>query len=186
MAVSSVHKLQVRTIDDPLFDTVARLVNPPATAGDKTSFLAAYAGFNIGAGTDVDISYYDAPGTAQPWATPRNRFDRHLRTDELWVCTEGDFYVPMAVCREPDNAEDVPRPEDMVCFLVPRGTLFVVRPNVWHTGPWPAQAGQAVRFFMMLSGHRKADSGENVDHIIKEFPDGASIFPDVDEGGQPR
>jgi hypothetical protein len=39
---------------------------------------------------------------------------------------------------------------------------------------------------MMLSGHRKADSGENVDHIIKEFPDGASIFPDVDEGGQPR
>jgi len=61
-----------------------------------------------------------------------------------------------------------------------------MRPNVWHTGPWPAQAGQAVRFFMMLSGHRKADSGENVDHIIKEFPDGASIFPDVDEGGQPR
>jgi hypothetical protein len=186
MSVGIAHKLKIRDVDDPLFDRVARLVNPPAVEADKTAFLPAYAGFNIGAGTDVDISYFAAPAGDQPWATPRNRFDRHLVTDELWVCTNGSFYVPMAPCREPDNPDDVPRPQDMLCFYIPRGTLFVVRPNVWHTGPWPAEPGQPVEFFMLLSGHRKAAtrSGENVDHIVREFADGATIFPDVDERGR--
>ena len=184
MTVATVHKLKIRPIDDPLFETVARLVNPPADDSHKTTFLPAYAGFNIGAGTDVDISYYGAPPTDNPWASPRNRFDRHLRTDELWVVSEGDCYVPMAQCRRADDPEDLPQPEDMLCFLVPQGTLFVVRPNVWHAGPWPARAGQPVRFFMMLSGHRKAQTGDNVDHIIKEFADGATILPDLDQDGR--
>jgi hypothetical protein len=182
----TLHRLQVRTTDDPLFETVARLVNPPTEEVDKSVFLPAYAGFNIGTGADVDISYFGATPSDRPWATPRRRFDRHLRTDELWVVTEGDFYVPMAACRRPNDPEDLPRAQDMLCFFVKRGDLFVVRPNVWHAGPWAAQPGMAVRFFMLLSGHRKADSGSNVDHIVRDFEGESAIVPDVDASGQPR
>src|ERR1700737_5006868 len=126
---TTIHRLKVRATDDPLFDTVARLVNPPAGEPTQTTFLPAYAGFNIGTGADVDISYFGAPPSDRPWDSPRGRFDRHLRTEELWVVAEGDFYVPMAVCRRPDDPQDSPRHEDMLCFFVKEGDLFTVRPN---------------------------------------------------------
>lgn len=182
----TIERVKVRTSDDPLFSTVARAVNPPARQADRTLFLPAYAGFNIAEGSKVDISYFYEPPSDEPWATPKRTFDRHLRTDELWVAMEGDMWVAMAPCRRPDDPQDTPRPEDMLCFEIKQGDALVVRPNTWHTGPWPAQPGQAVRFFMLLSGHRKADSGDNVDHIMRDFPDGAAILPDVDAEGRPR
>lgn len=186
MEKSLVYRLKVRTPDDPAFSAVARMVNPPAIDPEKTRFVPAYAGFNIGEGADVDISYFHEPPSAAPWRRPRSGFDRHLRSEELWVVVEGDFYLPLGLCRYPDDPEDVPHPDDMLCFTFREGDLFVLRPNVWHCGPWPVRPGISVRFYMLLSGHRKAASGQNVDHITRRFPGDVAILPDVDEDGRPR
>jgi hypothetical protein len=181
----SAHRLKVRTPDDPLFASVARMVNPPRATAERTLFEPAYASFDIAAGTTVDVSYFYEPPSARPWEKGRTGFDRHLATDELWVVTEGDLLLPLAPCARPDDPEDEPRPEQFLCFAFRAGDLFVVKPNVWHCGPWAA-ADRAVRFFMMLSGHRKAAAGGNVDHIVKRFPEGVEILPDVDDRGRPR
>lgn len=189
MSESTIYRLRVRSTDDPAFETVARLVNPPATERDKTVFLPAYAGFNIADGSDVDISYFYAPPSSPSQFTPRKRFDRHLRTEELWVVAEGDFLLPLAPCRNPDDSDDRPRPEDFSCFAIKQGDMFVLRPNVWHCGPWPTRAGTPVRFFMMLSGHRKQAVSENTDYVDfyqRDFSDDVGILPDVDEVGRPR
>jgi hypothetical protein len=179
-----IHKLPMRTVDDPAFATVARMVNPPPTEPDKRAFLPAYAGFNIADGSDVDISYYYAPPAPVSDWPARRRFDRHLRTEELWVVTEGDFLLPLAACRNPDDPDDAPRPEDFLCFAIKQGDLFVLRPNVWHCGPWPTREGAAVRFLMMLSGHRKSteqQAADYVDFIQREFPEDTGILPELEQ-----
>lgn len=181
-----IHRLKVRTPDDPLFASVARMVNPPQGSASERAFVPAYAGFDIGDGSQVDISYFYEPPAPQPWLKPRNNFDRHLRTEELWVVAEGEILLPLGPCRHPDDPEDEPRPEEMSCFAFRQGDLFVLRPNVWHCGPWPLVPNAPVRFYMFLSGHRKATSGANVDHITRRFPEGVGILPDVDDQGRAR
>jgi ureidoglycolate hydrolase len=180
------HRIKVLSTDDPLFQTVARMVKPPQFTAEKTYFEAAYASFDIAQGTEVDLSFFYEPPSDNPWADPRRTFDRHLRTEELWVCMEGDFYLPVAVCANPDDPEELPKPEEMICFEVRQGDVFVLKPNVWHTGPWAMQKGQSFSFYMALSGHRKSQDGDLVDHILKDFPNHAGILPDVDETGRPR
>src|SRR5690348_14970110 len=111
MSNLTIERLKVRSSDDPLFSTVARAVNPPERQADHTLFLPAYAGFNIAEGSNVDISYFYEPPSDQPWSTPKRRFDRHVRTDELWVALEGDMLVALAPCGRPDDPHDTPRPE---------------------------------------------------------------------------
>jgi hypothetical protein len=181
-----IHKLKILPTDHPSFASVARMVNPPVAESDKTLFEPAYAGFNIAEGVDVDISYFYGPPAKAPWTTPRNRFDRHLRTEELWMVTEGDFYLPLMACARPEDGEELPTPAGMMCFKVNQGDMFVLKPNVWHCGPWAASPDCAVRFYMFLSGHRKASGGENVDFIVKNFAGDDAVLPDVDELGRPR
>lgn len=187
MSESTVLSLQVRTITDPLFNTVARLVNPPALNPTETTFLPAYAGFDVADGSEVDISYFYAPPADPRQPTPRQRFDRHLRTEELWVVAEGDFLLPLSACRVPEDAEDPPRPEDFLCFAINEGDMFVIKPNVWHCGPWPMRQGLPVRFFMMLAGHRKpspgSGEGDYVDFYQREFSTNIGIVPAI--AGQP-
>jgi mannose-6-phosphate isomerase-like protein (cupin superfamily) len=182
MTVANTYRLQVRTTADPLFETVARLVNPPATPPDATTFLPAYAGFSLGEGSEVDLSYFYAPPVDASGFQMRRRFDRHLRTEELWIVAEGDFLVPLAPCRAPDDPEDLPRPEDFLCFAIKQGDMFAVRPNVWHSGPWPTTPGTPVRFFMLLSGHRKqaGDGAAFVDFYQREFAGDAAVIPEAD------
>ena len=106
----TIERLKVRASDDPLFSTVARAVNPPARQADQTLFLPAYDGFNIAEGSKVDISYFYEPSADEPWTKPKQTFDRHVRTDELWVAMEGDMWVAMAPCRRPDDPQDTPQP----------------------------------------------------------------------------
>ena len=174
-----VHRLPVKSTDDPAFARVARRVEEPERdPGKPTQFFPALATFGIGAGPDVDISlYYSQPSASM---IARGRFDRHLHTEEFFVALEGDWYMPMGECRNPDDPEERPRAEDMCIFLVKQGDLFVLRSNVWHTGVWPAGADQPAKFLMILSGHR-AGSGlqGRVDHIVMELEDGGAVVPDV-------
>lgn len=183
MSEETIHRLEIRPITDPLFETVARLVNPPSVNEAETTFLPAYAGFDIADGSEVDISYFYAPPANPSLPDPRRRFDRHLRTEELWVVVEGDFLLPLSACRYPEDPEDPPRPEDFLCFAVNDGDMFVIKPNVWHCGPWPTRAGSPVRFFMFLAGHRKSSDASGVvdfiDFYQREFEEGITIVPAI-------
>jgi hypothetical protein len=175
-----IQRLQVLSTDDPSFAEVARMVNiPPVTPEGK--FFPAYDGFNIGAGSDVDISWLDV-AAGYPYRVVAG-FDRHLHTEELFIATEGDFYFPAAPCRHPDDPEDMPTPEDFRCWHIKQGDMFVLKPNVWHDGCWPVDANRMVRFIMILSGHRGSASGLDgrVDHIVKRFPEGVGILVDAAE-----
>ncbi len=185
MDATPITRLKVRNTDDPLFATVARMVNPPQADDATPRFLAAYAGFDIGEGSQVDISFLYQPPSERPWEQPRSGFDRHWRTEELWLVTEGDFYLPLALARHPDDHEDLPLPEDMLCFVIREGDLFVLKPNVWHAGPWATKPGQAVAFYMLLSGHRQAVSGGYLDFGVRQLAGGAAVLPDVDGEGRP-
>jgi mannose-6-phosphate isomerase-like protein (cupin superfamily) len=186
VTTSKIQRLEVRSTEEPLFKELARKVNPPdVEESGKTEFIPAYAGFDIGEGSQVDISYFYSPPSDRPWETPKTNFDRHWHTEELWVVVQGDFLLPLAKCREPNNPDEVPRAEDMHLFAVKEGDLFVVRPNVWHTGPWAASPGQPYTFYMMLSGHRKATEDENVDYTVHQFPEDVAILPALDADGQP-
>lgn len=181
MTEQTIHRLEVRPLTDPLFETVARLVNPPEVDPSAVAFLPAYAGFDVADGSVVDISYFYAPPSDPSKPAPRRMFDRHLRTEELWVVAEGDFLLPLSACRFPEDPDDPPRPEDFLCFAVSEGDMFVLKPNVWHCGPWPTREGTPVKFFMFLSGHRKpADAGgddDYVDFYQRYFPEGVAVVP---------
>ena len=72
--------------------------------------------FNIGSGTDVDISYLESTRSELS-----NGFDRHLSTEELFVCLEGEYVMPMAPCRSTDDPDDEPPVEDLIAFRVRAG-----------------------------------------------------------------
>jgi mannose-6-phosphate isomerase-like protein (cupin superfamily) len=167
-------KLPIDSVHSEHFKSVARLVNPPIEDWSKTVFLPAYSHFEIFSGSTVDISYFYQPPSKTPWQTPRAVFDRHLKTEEMWIVVEGDLLVPLAVAKTDDDPNELPSLEDMRCYEIHEGEAFVLRPNVWHAGPWAKRSGQAVRFFMLLSGHRRIDSQATLDHIVKELEIGVS------------
>jgi hypothetical protein len=171
-----VHKLKVLSTDDPSFSKVARFVEPPPLTPEG-KFFPAYVGFNIGSGADVDISWLDVAG-GLPYRVITG-FDRHLHTEELFIAIDGDFYFPAAPCRQPDDPDDVPSPDDFRCWRINEGDMFVLKPNVWHDGCWPVDPSRMVRFIMILSGHRASAEGGRVDHIVKRFPEGMGIQVDV-------
>lgn len=178
-------RLKVRSTKDPLFATVARMVNPPEADEAKACFLPAYGGFDIAEGTQVDISFLYQPPSERPWLQLKSGFDRHWRTEELWIVTGADFYLPLAPARYADDRDELPHLEDMLCFAIKQGDLFVLKPNVWHTGPWAVKPGQAVQFYMLLSGHRQAVSGGYLDLGVRNFAGAAAVLPDVDDSGRP-
>ena len=103
--------------DAPEFAKVARKVSwPQKDPGRPSQFWPAMSGFNVGSGSDVDISYLESSRSE-----PSNGFDRHLNTEELFVCLQGEYVMPMAPCRSPDDPDDEPRIEDLIAFRVCAG-----------------------------------------------------------------
>ena len=87
--------------------------------------------------------------------------------------------MPMATCRNPDDPEEIPHPEDLLCFHVRAGDMYVLKANVWHNGGWPAPGVEKTRYIMVLSGHRGGEGHQGrVDHIVKSLPDGMQIQPE--------
>jgi hypothetical protein len=177
----TVVKLPVFGTESVEFGMVARSVTPIVADQTATTFLPAYGQFSLGEGCEADISFFFEPASDRPWESPRLIADRHLRTEELWLPIRGEFVVALGVAVDPFDAETPPRGEEMRCFVVRDGEAFVLRRNVWHCGPWPLHRGEAVRFFMVLSGHRKQESGTGaVDHVLREFACDGGIVPDAD------
>jgi hypothetical protein len=173
MTQGRVHEIPIVSLDDPRYRHLARRVAFPASdRGKGGAFFPAFVGFSL-PDSNVDVSFlYSFRGE------PSGGFDRHLRTEEMFVPLDGDFVIPIAACRNPDDPEEVPTPDEFVAALVPQGEAIILRPNVWHNGGWPVDREKGVRYIMVLSGHR-AGSGHQgrVDHIVKTFADGATIAP---------
>jgi mannose-6-phosphate isomerase-like protein (cupin superfamily) len=181
MAEATIYQIEVRSTDDPEFAKVARKISLPERDKDSPlQFWPALAGFNVGSESNIDISYLESTDRA-----PTGIFDRHLRTEELFVCLDGEYIVPLAPCRNSDDPDELPRPEDLLCFHIKAGDLYVLKANVWHNGGWPAPGSEKMRYIMVLSGHRSGEGHQGrVDYIMKELPDGAQILPKVGGTGQ--
>ena len=167
--------IPVLDTDAPEFAKVARKVSwPQKDPGRPSQFWPAMSGFNVGSGSDVDISYLESSRSE-----PSNGFDRHLNTEELFVCLEGEYVMPMAPCRKPDDPDDEPRIEDLIAFRVRAGDAYVLKPNVWHNGGWPTREAGTMRYIMVLSGHRAGEGHQGrVDHIMKTLPEDQQVIPD--------
>lgn len=174
MAEAGVHRVPIVSLDDPRYAHLARRVVFPASDRSRPAdFFPACAGFSTG-DPNVDVSFFYSFDRE-----PQGLFDRHLRTEELFVPVEGDFCIPLAACKDASDPDEQPTPDDFVCAIVPQGEAMILRPNVWHNGGWPLDPEKGVRFIMVLSGHRAGSGLEGrVDHIIKEFPAGTAIIPD--------
>ena len=175
MAEPRVHRIPLVSLERPEHARLARrLAFPASVRAEGIHFYPAFAGFNVGSGSDVDVSFLFSFTRA-----PSGGFDRHLRTEEMFVPLDGDLCIPLAPCREPGNPKEQPTPEDFVCAIVPQGEAIILSPNVWHAAGWPVDGEKGVRYIMVLSGHRAGQGHQGyVDYIAMELADGVRIYPD--------
>ena len=176
MSDQNIIRIPVVSKDDPSFALVATRIDlPQRDAGRLSQFWPALSGFMIGSGNAVDISYLESTSRA-----PSRAFDRHVRSDELFVCLEGEFLIPMAPCHSPEDPDEEPRVDELRCYHIKAGELFVLKRNTWHNGGWPAPGAERMRYLMILSGHRTgAGHGGREDHVMKDLPEGQGMLPDV-------
>ncbi len=170
-------RLKILDLDSPEFAKVARKVEwPTRDEGRPGQFWPAMETFTIPKSEIAELSYLESTRR-----TPLNRFDRHLKTEELFVCLEGEYVMPMALCHEPGNPDEVPQLDDVHGFHVKTGDAYILKPNTWHNGGWVAPGCEKMRYIMVLSGHRAGnDSQGKEDHILKPLPDDMTILPEGD------
>jgi hypothetical protein len=175
LSTETVRIVPILTPDDPSFARIARkVVEPPRDSARPVEFFPAPYIFNIGHGSNVDLSWFYCDGRMRDRKV--NHFDRHLFTEEVWIARKGNFYWMAAPCRQPDDPQDLPHPEDFNAYVIREGDIFIVKPNVWHDGVWPLTPQDEIEIIVVLSGHRK-DLGVDapVDHITQKFPNDAAI-----------
>ena len=127
---ADVYRIPIVSLDDSRYRHLARrVVFPPSDRTQRTKCFPALTGFNIGSGSDVDVSFLYSFNRE-----PLGGFNRHLRTEEMFVVLEGAFCIPLAACKEPDNPEEQPTPADFVGVIVRQGEAIILRTNVWHNG----------------------------------------------------
>lgn len=149
-----------------------RVVFPPSRRDRDDEFFPALDGIQLG-GAHADVSFLYSHNRS-----PTNNFDRHLRTEEMFVPLDGDLCLPLAACREPGNPNEQPHFGDFVCVIVRHNEALIIRPNVWHNGGWPVDPERGVRYVMVLSGHRSGEGEQgHEDYIATRLPGAATIFP---------
>jgi len=175
MPGSLVHLLPILPATAPAVRELARhFTFAPVTEREGVHFFPAVAGFDVGNGSQVDVSYlYSFTTDATPGV------DRHLRTQEMFVPLDGDLCLPLAPSRRPQDRDDHPRPEDFVAVVVRHGEALILNANVWHNGGWPVDPHKGVRYIMVLSGHRAGAEGEEyLDFQTATLPGEAALLPD--------
>ncbi len=175
MSEVNLKRLKILDLDSPEFSKVARKIEWPERDPDRQAqFWPAMEIFNIPKSDIVELSYLESTRRS-----PLNRFDRHLKTEEMFVCLEGEYVMPMALCREPGNPDEVPRLEDVNGFHVKAGQAYILKPNTWHNGGWVGPGCDKMRYIMVLSGHRAGEGAQGKeDHILKPLPENHAILPE--------
>ena len=184
MNEKKIHKIKVLPTSDDSFKKIAKKIElPDIDPKGKIQFFPAFANFETGgAGFSevVDISYLYVP-----WhRDPLNEFDKHNHSEELFVVLQGDFYM---IIGSSEGGES-PQLEEMHCYLLREGDIFVQKRNVWHTACWPVDKTRPVKYIMVVSGHRSKTGatpdqsegkGDRLDHNIRPLPDGIMVMPDI-------
>lgn len=181
MSEKKVHRLPILQTDHRHFEEIARMVRVPAIdPAQGIQFFPAFDGFETGSegAQKIDVSYLYVP-----WhRDPLNSFDKHPNNEELFIVLQGDFHMIIGSA----GGGELPQVDEMRCFHIKEGDMFVQKRNVWHTACWPLDATRPVKYLMILSGHRSVDggaagqeqgAGNRLDHNIRALPDGASVMP---------
>jgi ureidoglycolate hydrolase len=167
-------ELPVQSTEDPSFNEIGRMVYLPETCPEKgIQFFPAFEGFATSTkGNELmDISYLYVPWHRDPLF----EFDIHPDNEELFIILEGEFYMITGAGKSGGN----PRLEDMHCYHLKQGDMFIQKRNVWHTACWPLDRRQEVKYLMILRGHRSIDeNGAKLDHNIRRFCDNIAVIPD--------
>ena len=177
----TVIQLPVLSTNDSRFSEVAEMIALPEIEPNAgIQFFPAFAGFETsasGAGR-IDISYLYVPWHRDPLTD----FDKHPDNEELFIVLQGDFYMIVGSA----GGGDYPRPDEMRCFHVREGDVFVQKRNVWHTACWPLDPTRPTKYLMILNGHRATDgdssnlvhgSGNRVDHNIRSLENQLAVMP---------
>lgn len=188
MEEAGVTRLPVLPTSSPEFAAIARMVDLPAVdPAGGIQFFPAFDGFETGGdgAQRMDVSYLYVP-----WhRNPLTDFDKHPNNEELFIVLQGHFYMIIGSA----GGGAYPRLEEMHCFHIREGDMFVQKRNVWHTACWPLDPTRPVKYLMILNGHRSVDgsaedqshgAGNRVDHNIRSLPGGTSVMPDFDTARQ--
>jgi hypothetical protein len=170
--------LPVHATDSDEFRRLARFVAVPTTPdADDLTFTPAFGRFEIGHGPVVDISHLLIPASPDPLGVERHRplMDRHLDSEEVWLVTRGELVMGMA--QSDGGGDEIPSVHDLRLFHLRQGDMIVLPCGRWHGGIWGARANEPAEFLMFLSGHRAADDGGLVDHIMESYPEDVAVRP---------
>ena len=168
-----VHRLPILKTDHTRFKEIARMVRLPPVEPEKgIQFFPAFDGFETGTegAQKIDISYLWVP-----WHRGAlNEFDKHPHNEELFIVLQGDFYMIIGASEGGEH----PRLEEMSCYYIREGDMFVQKRNVWHTACWPTDPTRPVKYLMILSSHRTIETGQKLDHNVRPLPNNAAVMPD--------
>ncbi len=177
MSSKTVARIPTYPLEHPYFSEIAHMVELPVTDPDAgIQFFPAIDGFETGSvGSEkIDISYLYVPYHRDSLCS----FDKHPHNEELFVVLQGSFHMIAGLSKH----GEFPRIEELRCFYVKEGDIFIQKRNVWHTACWPVNPEIPVRYLMVLSGHRSLNEEEvKVDHYIRELPDNYAVIPDFPE-----
>ena len=128
----------------------------------KTGWVPAAGTYQIDGETAVSI-----------WSRIRHneplvKMERHLKTPEIYVAVEGDFIFPVTKPLPLDDPDLQPSVEDVVGLRVKEGQTLIMKPGMWHWGPWPVSERCSIVILF------KKDTEKN-DLPIKPFKDGMII-----------
>jgi mannose-6-phosphate isomerase-like protein (cupin superfamily) len=185
MSTEKIVRLPVLSTDDPHFAEIARMVTlPDVDPAAGIQFFPAFDGFDTGeeGAQRIDVSYLFVPWHRDPLTS----FDKHPNNEELFVVLQGDFYMVIGSA----EGGEYPSVEEMHCFHIKQGEMFVQKKNVWHTACWPLSKTEPVRYLMILSGHRAVEGGtvdlsqgegNRLDHHIRSLPDNVGVLAEFPE-----
>lgn len=144
-------KLTVQALSNKAFKeygTYAPLLPPdgkPVAAGDVISFWADCGGvLSLGPCGNNQV----AVGICQVKWRPLqiDVCEYHTSTGEGILPLDGDVYVHVG----PPTGDDTMPVDELEVFLVPKGTMLVLKPGVWHHAPFATKEDATVNVQILL------------------------------------
>lgn len=120
------------------YGTYASILHPEGFRFGEPSveFYRDMAQQTLGAGVAM-VSYSCCVVRQKPeWVLENAEYHNH--TCEAILCLDGDYLMHVApACQEDEETWD-----NIEVFLIPKGTLVVTRPGVWHQAGFPYGCGE--------------------------------------------
>ena len=112
--------------------TYADMINPegPHLGKEPCCFYRDMALLPLGQSTSAGFSITRV--SPRPFVI--DELEYHTNTGEVILPLDGDILVQAA----PASGNGILPAEDISVFFVPKGTLVMLRPGVWHAGPFAA------------------------------------------------